>query len=328
MLRKLFIDENCHATFLENKIILRNTEKDIQEELKGGKFYNLFRIKNSSLLAHVRIETNDLHNPRGSTTIISIEDFKEIIMLEVPLDTKSTALNNGMLIGMFGQNIILHEPKMRQDSFYLQRNNNLNEIVAISNNAIASIFEEYANVHSIIPQEFSSLYLFRIASLEKAVKLSGDLFLTKIKQSSFLNFRIYNLSGTCLKDKFYPFMIDFKNFTFLPEQEVVIGLSKEGKLYSIDIDNLDLNQVQITLSKKIEDIYLTKNNELLGVFEDGNFVNLDNKNEIFNQLCQDDSRTATVVLNLIAEYAAEMLFFSKKTIKKEEEVKESLQLKK
>lgn len=322
MQRKLFINENTHAEISEYHLIIKNQEskKDIKLKRNAKQWHDLFRIKNSNLLAHVQMDADDSRVPVGRTELIDENTFKSIVKISVPLSRKSLVLKNDMLIGVSGQTVILYNLKLHCFTVFSLQKNILTELIAMNNDAFMALYsEQAATYHSIIPNELRCQYHFNIEHANSVIGLTNDRFLVQEKNNTSYEWKLYQKTDTrpstlVLKKQSYDIFFEYKTSLFLPESELVIMLTKKGELFYLSLEDLNLHPIDFYSPQKIEDIFLGKQNQLFAIFADGTSFDfsIDFNSKNISRRLYDDVYYPHVLADIVAQYAG-INFFHQKT---------------
>ncbi|HEX2549628.1 MAG TPA: hypothetical protein VHM20_07355, partial [Gammaproteobacteria bacterium] len=266
--RKLMLNEKYYALFLEKEIAVYDDKHGEAIRYPGGPGYDLFKLKNSSYLAYVETKDNNTYAPAGTTLLINERTLAEVIHIPVPLSQKSTRLDNEMLIGLYGKSFYYFNLETYLNHSFSAMRYDYQDCVAIGSNAFALVEGNVSNIFYLPNGELHANYRFQLKDVEKFVALKGNLFLTQMKSDSKLIFRIYNIESFQVElSKELPYFIDFKKLLLMPDQETILGLTIDGKIYYLYSTDLSLEKMDFEISKA-EDILLTEENRLFARIED------------------------------------------------------------
>ncbi len=325
MLRQLFLDQNSHVEFYQNNIIVKNNETKAQIKLKQkGSLCDVFRIKNSELLAYVETSSDNATVPIGKTSLIDMKRLKVIAIIEVPLSKKSLYLKNEILIGISGKTVVLYNLKIHSSTVFTLQREILKELVAVADNAFMALYAgKPATYHSVVPESLRCDFHFSIDQFESVIRIDQKRFLAQMKSDASSHWKLYQKTHTTpqiLKENSHDALLECKNNIFFPESEMVVILTNAGEVFYTSLEDICFHKIDTNFPKKIDDIFLTTKNQLLVIFSDGSSLDLTrhwSSKNIARRL-YDDVFYPHVLADIIAKYAG--ISFFEKSPKKDPEL--------
>ncbi|HEX2549823.1 MAG TPA: hypothetical protein VHM20_08345, partial [Gammaproteobacteria bacterium] len=329
--KKIFLTEDYDVEHTETKIHVYDHKKnEIVKSFPGGEKFSLFKIRNSQMLALVDCSTHP-----GKTTLLNLNTFKEISILNFGVTDATLQINNDLLIcifrGFFEFNVCIYNLETHFYSEYTKEDSGFVkkcEILAPDKFAIVG-HEGFAKIFHVVEGKLDYKHIISGFYLN-AVALSEEKYFVCYYESfdNTLRFELRE-ENRILKERSYVDLIQFHELILLTDKTRILGLTDKGEVYYICIHDLSLTKLELNLPTPINKLALTKNKNLLAIYDNDKRSDLGEcsytKNEIADLLY--DISYPRALAEMIGEYASAMRFFPKPKAKiSEVEAKENLEL--
>ncbi len=293
-----FISENRKAICTKEKIDICDNKNNIEKTFES-KNCDLFKVKNSNFLAYIEYEPIKPRDPRarrdaitahdligkGKTTLIDAETLTVVEEIPHPLINPVALQENKVIVGLCGLHVVsyVRESKiLYKDDHPMFCNNRDFFVLSDTHFGVLNIYSLHPGIstlnvfyfkdHRNQPPDFigDCLYVCGIFPL-----MNGQFFMHSHKDGVFkMGIYEYDNRLTAIREIVCSHYIIFSELLLLSDNVTLIGRSKDNIFYLIDTNTFSIETLPLKLDSIVQ-MALTHNGNLIGVKQDGQYLDLD-----------------------------------------------------